>query len=127
MVIKVNNYCFFNKREIGSLRKMQRKFGVKKDSYAGNIIKRLYYEFFGQACSVKSYYRKYYRKEYSSCEEFLNCRFAISPELANIIVKEKLWFSNMKSKRDSISIYLNYENSLRDIFVKYVGGITYEN
>ena len=127
MIIEVNGYCFFSKKKIGSINKIHRYFGIKRGTYAGRTISRLYYEYFGCAYRIDKYYRKYYRKEFPSCEEFLVCRYNLPLDLAKTIVQGKLWCTDMGIKRDQISYSFSYDDELTKLFSDYVGGIQHEN
>lgn len=41
--IRANSYLFFDKKAVGSRARLQRRFGVKRNSYAGKTIKRIYH------------------------------------------------------------------------------------
>lgn len=125
MIIKVNGYCFFVRNNIGSKRKLQKYYGVKNNTYAGTIIARLYNQYFGNAYRIRKLYRKYYRKEFPSCKEFLICRFNLDQDLAQEIVDKNLHCTNMKIKRDEIADSFNYDEELVNTFKEYVGGVRY--
>lgn len=127
MIIKINGYCFFDRNSIGSKRKMQRYYGVKKNTYAGTTIARLYNQYFGYAYKISKIYGKYYRKEFPSCKEFLICRFNLSQELAQEVVDKKLYCTNIIIKKDQIAYSFNYDEELVNTFKEYVGGIRNEN
>lgn len=128
MIIKVNGYCFFDKKNIGSKRKMQKYFGVKNKTYAGNIIERVYYYYFGNAINLKKYFKRYYSQEFQSFEEFLIYRLNLSNEFARKIADKNLYFTNLNIKQDTIQyLFDDDEDKLTCIFEEYVGGIEIEN
>lgn len=127
MIIVTKEYCFFNKKEIGSLRKMQRYFGVKPKSYAGKVIGRLYANYFGKSKNMLIEYKSYYSKEFPGCEEFLVCRLNITRELVHTVIEHELyWYGDRRHLRDDISYNFDYEEKYKELFRKYVGGIIYE-
>jgi len=97
MIIKANGCCFFDKISIGSKRKMQKYYGVKNNKYAGKTIERVYNQYFGNAYRVSKLYRKYYRKEFPSCKDFLICRFNLNQDLAEEIIDKNLlhWYPDI--------------------------------
>ena len=127
MIIKANGYCFFDRKSIGSKQKMQRYYGVKNNTYAGKTIERLYNLYFGNAYRVNKLYKKYYRKEFPSCKEYLICRHNLSKELAQEVADKNLYCTDMKMKKDQIAYSFNYDEELVNTFNEYVGGVRYEN
>lgn len=127
MIIKANGYCFFDRNSIGSKRKLQKYYGVKNNSFAGNTIARLYKQYFGNAYRVRKIYKKFYRKEFPSCKDFLICRFNLSSNLAQEVVEKKLFYTNMEMKIDEISDSFYYDEELVNLFKQYVGGVRNEN
>ena len=51
--------------------------GVKKKTFAGNMISRMYDYYFQGAINFRREYRKYYRKEFCSVEKFIEEHFNI--------------------------------------------------
>lgn len=127
MIILVNEYCFFDRHKIGSVFKFQRYLGVKHNSYAGTVARRLYFQYFGDSHNLHRYYKKYYRKEFCSCVEFLECRLMIEHDLAESISKGNLSFASFKSKSDGIKYSFDYDENLVNLFREYVGGIKNES
>lgn len=127
MIIIANGYCFFNKRKIGSVLKFQRYLGVKPNSYAGTIARRLYFQYFGDSKNLLRYYKKYYKKEFPSCAEFVVCRLMVEYELIKSISNKNLSFASFNSKRDNIKYSLDFDETMIDIFCTYVGGVKHED
>lgn len=127
MLIRVNQYCFFNKRKIGSKYRIFKFFGVKEKSYAGKTLLRLYMQYFGDSELLRQTYRKYYKKEFSSYKDFLVCRYNLSDKLAEEIMKENMSCTNSSFKQDDIAYTFDSDEDLKKLFVEYVGGIRYED
>ncbi len=127
MLIRVNQYCFFNKRKIGSKYRIFKFFGVKEKSYAGKTLLRLYMQYFGDSELLRQTYRKYYKKEFSSYKDFLVCRYNLSDKLAEEIMKENMSCTNLSFKQDDIAYSFDADEELKKLFVEYVGGIRYED
>ena len=60
--IKYNRSIFFEKKTVGSPRKLTRAYGVKYNSYAGEVLRRIHHYFFGDSIDLEKEYRKYYEE-----------------------------------------------------------------
>lgn len=127
MIIIINKYCFFKKQEIGNAEKFQKFLGVRKSSYAGDVASRLYFQYFGNSTNIRKYYNKYYKSEFNSIQDFLECKFNITKDDAQKIAAGDYWFSSFENKYDDVKYSLDFDESLVGIFEKYVGGIRNEN
>lgn len=125
--IRVNTYIFFDKKVVGSRRSLQKKFGLKGRSYAGNIMRRIYHYYFENAINVKREYKKFYKKEFPQYIDYLVCHFNISNQLADKISKSKLYYSDLEWKSDHINYSFSYDEKLSDLFWNSVGGYCNEN
>lgn len=127
MNLKFDRYLFFNKDEVGSLRKLLKVYGVKKRSYAGKVVSRIYESYFGNPINIKKEFSKYYKKEFKTCEQYLICRFNMSESLARKICNEKRYYVNLDWKGDQIGYSFSYDDELSNQFWRFVGGIEYED
>ena len=127
MVIMANQYCFFNRRKIGSKHGICKFFGVKEKSYAGKTLLRLYMQYFGDAELLRKTYRKYYRKEFLSYKDFLVCRYNLDDGVVEEIMQENMSCTNLSFKEDDIAYSFNSDDELRILFIEYVGGIRDED
>lgn len=76
--LKFNNYLFFNLYEVGTKARLLNLYKVKKNSYAGEVIGRIYDLYFGNPINYRKEFRRYYKKEFDNCEQYLVCRFNIN-------------------------------------------------
>lgn len=127
MNIKFSHYIFFNRKNVGSKRKLAKIYKVKLNSYAGRVVERIYNYYFGDSIKIKKEYKRYYRKEYNSCEDFLICRFNMSRELAKKILKENTHYVDLEFKGDEISYSFSYDDELTEFFWNNLGGLIDEN
>lgn len=127
MITVINSICFFDKYKIGSLRKMQRYFGVKHSSYAGHLIQRLYYQYFGNAYNLKKYYKKYYSKEFNDFVDFIECKFNVKREFAAELCDKHIWFTSITKCKEDIRYSFDTVKDLVELFNEYVGGIKHED
>ena len=77
-----NGIIFFRKHMIPKKRTVLKRLGVKPRSFAGGMISRMYDYYFDGAIDFDSEYKKYYSKEFSSTEQFIEERFNIEHERA---------------------------------------------
>lgn len=127
MNIKFSHYLFFNKENIGSRRKLSRIYKIKLNSYAGRVLSRVYNFYFGNPINIQSEYRRYYKKEFKNCEDFLICRFNMPSELAKRILKESTHYVDLDYKGEEINFAFSYDDKLSDFFWNNVGGLVNEN
>lgn len=125
--VKYGNYIFFEKRVVGSPRKLIRRYGVKHKSYAGEVLERIYYYFFGDAVDINKEYKKFYKKEYDSLDMYLECHLGIPERVRHKISTKKLLCVDLDSKGQRIGDSFYYDDGLREQFWDMVGGIENEN
>ena len=56
-----NKMVLFEKRSVLSLKNLLKKYGVRGNSYAGEVLKRIYQYYFGDAVDMFKEYKKYYK------------------------------------------------------------------
>lgn len=127
MIYITDNIVAFRNKDKKTYRKFIRFLRVKRNSYAARIAYRVYNEFFGNRYNLKRYYRQYYRKEFSSCEEFLINRWNMSDELAKTLAGENYYFTYCDYKKDRLSWWFSNDKKMVNLFSKFVGGIAHEN
>lgn len=127
MNLKFNNYLFFNKNEVGNRRSLLKKYKIKNKSYAGNVLLRIYDYYFGNAIHIKHEFKRYYKKEFATCDEYLVCRFNMPANLAKKICSEKTYYVDLDWKGEQIGWSFLYDNKLKEQFWNFVGGIEYED
>jgi len=71
-MIDTGNYIFYNKNSIFKKSYFFNILGVISKSYIGSIISRIYDYYFINSRSLNKEYRKYYRKEFNTFEDYLN-------------------------------------------------------
>lgn len=124
----VDGMIYFPKKQIPKKKKVMNSLGVKKNTFAGNMVSRLYDYYFKGAVNFKSHYKKYYRKEYNSIEDYLENHFNVEKNEALIYAK-----GNYSRKECSVRSVerniatLNDDHRFKEKFSNAVGGITYED
>lgn len=127
MNLKFNNYLFFNKNEVGTKNKLLRLYGVKKNSYAGTVVSRIYDSYFGNPTNIKKEFARYYKKEFDSYERYLVCRFNMPEELAKKVCEDKKYYVNLNWKAEQPGETFSYDEELRLQFWEFVGGLADED
>lgn len=127
MNLKFDNYLFFNIHEVGTKARFLRLYKVKRNSYAGSVLCRIYDSYFSNPINIKKEYQKYYKIEYDSCEQFLVCHFNMSEELAEKICSSKRYYVDLGWKGDQTGESFSYDEELKKQFWEYAGGIEYED
>lgn len=109
------------------MRKLIKKYGVKYNSYAGQVLKRIYQYYFGNSINLRQDYRKYYRKEYESFNDYLECHLGFPKEVINRMEGEKFLCVNLDGKGERAGESFSYEDELKKQFWEMVGGADSEN
>lgn len=126
MNLKFNNYLFFNKKDVGTKNRLLRLYGVKRNSYAGKVLARIYDSYFGKPISIKKEFSKYYKREFPCCEQYLVCRFNMPEELAKRICDEKQYYVHLDWQEEQPGLSFSYDEELKMQFWEFVGGLSYE-
>ena len=125
---KINGRIFFKHKDVPCKRRVMKTLGVKKNTFAGNMISRVYDYYFQGAINLKKEYRKYYRKEFCSVEKFIEEHFNIELDDAKKLAEGN--YSMKECSRCSVERNietLNYDESFKKAFSKAVGGLRYHN
>ena len=119
---KINGRIFFKHKDVPCKRRVMKTLGVKKNTFAGNMISRVYDYYFQGAINLKKEYRKYYRKEFCSVEKFIEEHFNIELDDAKKLAEGN--YSMKECSRCSVERNietLNYDESFKKAFSKAVG------
>lgn len=109
---KINGRIFFKHKDVPCKRRVMKTLGVKKNTFAGNMISRVYDYYFQGAINLKKEYRKYYRKEFCSVEKFIEEHFNIELDDAKKLAEGN--YSMKECSRCSVERNietLNYDES----------------
>ena len=124
--IRYDDYIFFDKKSVGSVRKLVRAYGLKYNSYAGEVVRRVFHYFFGDATRLLKEYKKYYKKEYDNLDMFLECHMGIPEGVRSRFVGHNIFYVNLEDKGDRIGEAFN-DKELQQKFWDMVGGIERED
>ena len=125
---KINGRIYFRQKDIPCKRRVMKTLGVKKNTFAGNMISRVYDYYFQGAINFRREYRKYYRKEFISVEKFIEEHFNIECDDAKKLAESN--YAMKEGARRSIERNIetrNYDESFKKAFSKAVGGLEDED
>lgn len=125
---EINGRIYFRQKDIPCKRRVMKAMGVKKNTFAGNMISRVYDYYFQGAINFRREYKKYYQKEFCSLEKFIEERFNIEYDKARKLAEGD--YSMKECSRRSIERNLetlNDDENFKNAFSKAVGGFEYED
>lgn len=128
MCYKINGRVYFQSKEIPSKRKVLKKLGVKKKTFAGNMVSRLYDYYFQGAVNFRKEYKKYYKKEFTSVEKFIEEHYNI--EFDKVLKLAQNNYSMKECSKYSVERNvetLNYDKRFKEAFSKAIGGLRDED
>ena len=118
---------FFIKKLYATRYGVMRYFGVKRKSYAGSIIQRIYDYYCMDASSVFLQYIRYYKHEFDSYDDFLIRKYNFFPDEILHINKYLLFYKNLNLIEDSGILELLYDEDFKKVIIRFLGGIDIEN
>lgn len=125
---KINGINYFRQKDIPGKKRVMKSLGVKKNTFAGNMISRIYDYYFQGAIKFRKEYRKYYRKEFCTIEKFIEEHFNIECEDAKKLADGN--YSMKECSRRSVERNietLNYDEDFKKAFSQAVGGLEDED
>ncbi|WP_349674878.1 hypothetical protein [Lacrimispora sp.] len=119
---------YFRGKDIPRKLKVMKKLGVKKNTFAGDMISRVYDYYFDGCLNFRKEYRKYYRKEFSTIEEFIEEHFNIDHDEAIKLASGNYSIKDCSYRSIERNIEtLNYDENFKEAFSKAVGGLEDED
>ena len=112
----INSNVYFKKGFKRNSIYVYRYFGVKRFSYAGSIIKRIYEYYCGGAKNLYIEYLFFYRKEFPSYKSFLMGKYNLFEEEAEKMLSKRLYCKELGSTPDThVKNFLEYDNMKKAI------------
>ena len=125
---KSEGRIFFPAGRLPKKGKVLRMLGVKKKTFAGNMVSRMYDYYFSGFVDFCKEYRKYYNHEFPSLEEYIEERYNIDPGLAKKYAKGRYCMNECSRRSIDRNIEtLNYDEEFKRKFSEAVGGIEDED
>lgn len=105
-----------------------KSLGVRENTFAGNVIGRLYDYYFDGAIVFEKEYMLYYAKEYDTLAQFIEEHYNIEPEKAEKYAKGHYAMKECSSRSIERNIEnLDYDEDIKRMFSEAVGGIMDED
>lgn len=122
-----NGRMIFRKARVPRKSYVIKAMGTKRNTFAGNLISRLYSYYFDDAVNFKKEYRLFYRKEFSSITEFIEEHYNFEHDEAALLAAEDYSLKMIYSSVERNIETLHFDNDLMDAFWKVIGGMKDEN
>lgn len=126
----INERIYFRQKDIPSKKQLLKIMGVKKNTFAGNMISRIYDYYFHGAITLRKEYNKYYRNEFSSLAKFIQERYNIESDKAEEFAAEGNYsikdYSMYSLDKNIIATFKCDENFI-NAFYKAIGGVEIED
>lgn len=108
--------------------KVLKTLGVRKNTFAGNMVSRMYDYYFSGAVDFYKEYRKYYSREFPSLKEYIEERYNIDPSLAKKYSTGHYCMNECSRRSIERNVEtLNYDEDFKHKFSEAVGGIEDED
>lgn len=109
---------FFIKTLANSKHAMFKYFRLKRNSFAGKILERMYEHYCKNSISLHKEYKHFYKKEYSTYKEFLDRKYNLNSKEIQYLENKKLHYKNVKYETDSaISAFLKTDENVPKIAI----------
>ena len=100
---------------------------MQRGSYAGDVIKRVYQYYFGDATSIRKEYKRCYKNEYNDYIDYIICHFNVPKDIAKAICKKNVFYVDLNSRGEHIADHFLYDEELKEQYWNLVGGVENEN
>lgn len=125
---KKEGKIYFRGKYIPRKLKVMKKLGVTKNTFAGDMISRVYDYYFDGGLNFRKEYRRYYRKEFSTIEEFIEEHFNIEHDEAIKLTAGDYSMKDCSYRSIERNIEtLNYDENFKKAFSGAVGGLEDED
>ena len=121
MLVIISNHVFFPKKTTVSLCGAYKFFGVKKNSYMGSVVHRIYDYYCEAEINLYRTYRKYYKKEFSSYEEFLEKHFNLFPDEVRSISSKHLYYKDTSFQPENNITNLIEDSEIANTVKQFLG------
>lgn len=117
----MNSEIFFKKTPRISLIGACHFFGVKRKSYAGSIVERIYDYYCRGANNLYLERFLYYRNEFSDFESFLEKKYNLFPDEIKDKKSSRLCYKSLAFEADGHVTDLLEDEAIKGTFQKYIG------
>lgn len=125
---KDHGIIYFQKKNIPRKFFVMKKMGVKKNTFAGNLVSRMYDYYFKDGLNFQKEYRKYYHKEFDTICAFIEEHFNMEHDLAMKLANGNYSIKYCSSQSIERNVEtLNYDENFRRAFSNAIGGLQDED
>lgn len=125
--ILLDNKIYFIKNNNMKKSNFLKKFCVKKNSYYYKLYSRLYDYIIGENINLYKEYRKYYKKEYTSYDEFLLEHHNIPKSILNKFNNKNSCYKYKDIGNEQPLYCLVQNEEIKKIINEFIGDFVYEN
>lgn len=126
-IVLDGTYVFCKKKNIPSKGRVLHKLGLKKGSYMWNVTARFYDYFFDNLINFRKEYRRFYKREFLDCAEFIEEKYNFPKVDAQRYANENYWFKDLDKNVERNISTLNMDYRFANKFWKLIGGYFNEN
>lgn len=123
----IDNMIFFKKNFLRNRWTIHYFFGVKKRSYMGQIISRIYDHYCRGARNLFLEYKLFYSREFSTYKEFLSNKYNLFDRESNELASVFLFCKDLHELEDYNLEDVCKEDDISMILKRFLGGNTYED
>lgn len=128
LCLKTSGVIYFPKDKIPKKAVVIKTLGVRENTFAGNVVARLYDYYFDCATDFEKEYKLYYVNEYDTLAQFIEEHYNIESERAKQFSKEHYAMKECSSRSIERNIEnLDYDEDIKRMFSEAVGGIEDED
>ncbi len=125
---KKHGIIYFPARKIPKKNIVLKRMGVRKNTFAGDAMSRLYDYYFKDAVNLQDEYKQYYIKEFATVIIFMEEHLNMEHDLAVRLAKGNYSMKHCTSESIERNIEtLNYDAELKQMFSNAIGGIEDED
>lgn len=118
----INNFVFFKKSFYTNSFMVYRYFGVKKKSYMGDLVTKMYDFYCRGAKNLYREYKRYYKKEFSSYEEFLLKKYNLFHHEVDDLSSPLLYCKDIGELKDYSIEQLCEDEEIQQTLYDFLGG-----
>lgn len=125
---KKDGIVYFRNKDIPRKSKFIDMLGVKKGTFAGNMVSRVYDYYFRGALNIKREYQKFYKREFESPQQFIEEHFNIDDNEAKKLAADNYFMKECYHRAfDGIMETMNYDKSIKEAISDAMGGLEDED
>lgn len=102
-------------------------FGVKKNTYIGQVFQRLFYVYCKHSINLFWEYNKYYKYEFKTFEEYLYNKHNLANKEIEIFRNKNSFYKEYSKVADRVNHDLLFDETIKEQLYEFLGGVVYED